>query len=472
MSATVTPAREIAYDAFIKVMDFSVYPDDAVEDLISKKKISISRLDRSFIKELLFGGLRWYSKIYWILQKTSKRDLQTVSPEIRAALLLGAYQIFYMDRVPDRAAVNESVEYVRKKSQASAVTFVNGILRAIARRAEYFTKPDKDRQPCDYYALQYAHPRWMVERWSKRFHADRLKELLSSNNQPPPYSVRINTLKVPLEETQELRNMFLKEEKNHSDKKALRSCLQLQNSPNFEAGSLFQRGFFSVQDESSQLIANLLNPQENELIFDACAGPGGKTNHIFELSKGRAHIIAIEKDEKQFIKGKENSIRLGHSLLTEADSSHVNKAVGIEWIKTDFLKFKPKVLADKILLDAPCSGLGVLRRHPEGKWHKSLALIPALSTLQRQLIRHALEILRPGGELTYSVCSYEPEETIDHLAWVEEEFKGQIEMLSPLNRIPDYYKRFVTREHVLMIYSGNKDDMDGFGAFILRKKSL
>ena len=195
MSQSLSNAREVAYDAYTLVMEKGVAPDEAVDDLALKCSPPLTRLDRNFIKEMLYGSLRWHAKIYWILQNTSNRNLDETSPQIRAALVLGTYQIFYMDRVPDRAAVNESAEYVRKKGQAQAVSFVNGILRQIARRAEYFAKPDKHQKPVEYLALQFAHPEWLVKRWHGHFKFDRMEGMLSANNQPPPWYVRMNTRK-------------------------------------------------------------------------------------------------------------------------------------------------------------------------------------------------------------------------------------------------------------------------------------
>jgi len=454
LTSKVTLAREFAYDTFTKVIEQGKCPDLLLEEAYRAPN-GLNRLDRAFIKELLFGTLRWYSKIFWIVQNTSKRDLKTSSPEIRSALVLGAYQIFYMDRVPDRAAVNESVEYVRKKGQAAGSGFVNGILRSIARRAEYFAKPDKDKNPSEYLSLQYAHPQWIVQRWSKSFNFDKMREILSSNNQVPPYTIRVNSSKVAAEALPEFRSLLLKDEKNHSERRALRSCLHLRDAPHFEEGTLFQRGFYTIQDESSQLIAHLVDPKANELVIDACAGKGGKTGHLYELANGEITLIALDKKEDQLKLARESMQRLGHEKIT--------------FLQSDFLEYKPTEAPDKILLDAPCSGLGVLRRHPEGKWQKTLAIIPTLARQQRALLQHGFEMLKKGGEIVYSVCSFETEEVLDHLDWVCKHYGKQVELISPISRLPDYYKRFVTRENVLLVYSGNKDAMDGFGAFILRK---
>lgn len=454
MTATLTLAREIAYDAFSQVMNDRITPEEALGKLYKTHEKSLKRLDRNFIKEILYGSLRWYSKIQWILQNTATRDLKQTHAAVQAALVLGTYQIFYMDRVPDRAAVNESVEYVRKKGQAHAVPFVNGILRQIARKAAYFPKPDKTTKPVDYLSLQYAHPKWMVERWFEHFKFERMQDMLSGNNKPPAIAVRINAIKHRLAESAELQASFLREERTHSDRRPLRSCLHLKESPNLEEGSLFARGFHTIQGEASQLVGVLVDPKEGQWIVDACSGKGGKLGHMIELSEAKARFTAIEPQASQIQLAKESLVRLGHPEP--------------EWVMSDFREWRSEEKPDKILIDAPCSGLGVLRRHPEGKWHKTQDLITKMAKLQRELIEHALTQLKKGGELIYSVCSFEPEETVNHVRRLKNEYGDKIELLSPITRLPDYYKKYVTRDNVLLIYSGNQDEMDGFGAFVIR----
>lgn len=461
MTHNISPAREVAFDALVQVMNHKKNPDEVVEELYAKQAKPLKRVDRNLVKEILYGSLRWYSKILWILQNTSNRDLEKVAPEIRAALVCGTYQIFYMDRIPDRAAVNESAEYVRKRGQAAAVSFVNGILRQIARRAEYFTKPDKRTHPVDYLALQFAHPKWLVSRWNEHFKFEKLEKMLASNNQPPPWTARVNTLKTPLEEVHLLQQRLLKDERTHTEKNSLRGCLTFKDAPNLDADSLFQQGYYTIQDAASQLIGLLVDPNPGQTIVDAAAGPGGKLGHLHELAGGKARLIGVEKSPRQLDRGKETLGRLGHTDIT--------------WVAGDFLEFnkdggdKSVGLVDKVLLDAPCTGLGVLRRHPEGKWQKDQTMITAMVEIQKKLIEHALGMLKPGGELIYSVCSFEPEESERHLSWIREKHGDSIELLSPVSRLPDYFKRYVTRDNLLMIYAGNQDDMDGFAAFMLKK---
>ena len=456
LSLKVTISRLIAFDAFVEVMENNRKPEEVLEDLYAKNPKDLKRIDRNLTKEILYGGLRWYKKIYWILQHTSKkRDLKTVSPQVRTSLILGTYQIFYMDRIPDRAAVNESVEYVRAKGEASAVPFVNGILRQIARRAEYFTKPDKTTKAVEYLALQFSHPEWLVRRWFKRFNFERMETMLAANNLPPPTFIRTNSRRIL---PQDLQEALLRDEQTQSEKGSLKGCISLKKHPDTSGESLFTRGFYTFQDQASQLIPHLLKLESGQTIVDAAAGPGGKLTHIAELSGDNIKIIAVEKNERQMVRAQETAERLGSNSR-------------IEWILDDFMNYRPSSPVDSILLDAPCTGLGVLRRHPEAKWQKTESGIQEMAKQQRELIKHALEILKIGGELVYSVCSFEPEETEDHLKWLETEMAGKIDVVTPVSRLPDYFKKYVTRQNVLLIFAGNQDDMDGFGAFIIRRKA-
>ena len=451
---SLSVAREIAYDAFVATMTQRTKPEIFLEEAYKTHEKKLKRVDRAFIKEILYGSLRWHSKLFWILQNTSKRNLEKSPQEVIAALVIGTYQIYYMDRVPDRAAVNESVEYVRKKGQANACSFVNGILRQIARRAEYFAKPSKTDEPIDYLSLQFAHPKWIVERWFKTFKFDRTSQILSSNNKVPVCSVRINTLKTNHEDIQSLQNELLKRESLQSDRRPLRSALRLKAQPITAPNSMFGEGYFTIQDESSQLIGQMVAPEPGQAIADTCAGPGGKLSNIYELGKGELTLTAIEKDQSQMEKAQKAMARLGHTNVT--------------WVHSDFLEWQADEKQDKILLDAPCTGLGVLRRHPEGKWHKTANAIPKMAAKQFELIQHALKQLKVGGELIYSVCSFEPEESDHHIKELKQKYGDKVEVVSPKGRIPDYFRKYVTRNEVLAIYSGNPDEMDGFASFIVK----
>jgi 16S rRNA (cytosine967-C5)-methyltransferase len=455
MPIKMSHPRRLAYDGYVEVFEQKQRPEDVFERICQDPKLK--RLDRAFIKELLYGSLRWHSKIYWILKQTAKRDLDKLSPFMRASLVLGTYQIFYMDKVPDRAAVNESVEYLRASGEAKATSFANGILRQIARKAAYFPKPDKEEKPVEYLAVQFAHPEWMIKRWLDRFSFPKLEIMLAANNTQPSFTARANLMRYPVEQIHDLQQKLLKEESTHTDRVNLRSAIRFLDPPRFDEGSLFARGEYTAQDLSSQLVALFVDPKPGEHIADVCAGPGGKLSHLYELAGGQAFLTAIERSPRQFSRAQESMQRMGHDQ-------------NLTWRHQDLLECDDNEVFDKILLDAPCSGLGVLAKHPDGKIFKNAASIEVLAAKQRELILHCLKMLKKGGHLIYSVCSFEPEETLLHVEWLQKQLKDQCEIVSPLPYLPDYYKKYVTREQVFLVYSFNADAMDGFGSFILRKK--
>jgi 16S rRNA (cytosine967-C5)-methyltransferase len=448
-------AREISYDTLVGVIRDRKNPDDLLDMHYQRLGPKLKRIDKNLAKEIVYGTLRWWSKMYWILQHTSSRDLNKSSDEVKVALCAGTYQIYYLSKIPDRAAVNESAEYMRKRKQVSAVSFVNGILRQIAKKASYFPKPDKEKKPVEYLSLQYAHPEWMVKRWFSRFKFDRLSDMLKNSNETPPITIRMNSLKTDLEAQADFMTSLLREESTHAAKRPLRGAIRLKSSPDLGAESLFGQGFYTIQDESSQLIAHLVAPKQGDVIVDSCSGPGGKLTHVYELGKGEAKIYSIEKDTLQYEKAISNAERLGFD--------------GIEFVHTDFLEYTPPQTPNKVLIDAPCTGLGVLRRHPDGKYHKKPDIIGIMASKQRAILTHALSMLEVGGEIVFSVCSFESEETSDQLKWLLKEFDGKIEVVDPADRVQDFYKKYITKENVLSVYAGNKDLMDGFGAFIIKK---
>ena len=452
---SLSPSRLVAYDVFHSVMFENRDVRRSFDYHLNKTKLKSK--DKALAYEIIQGSLRWYSKIQWILQNIATRELEGTHPYVQTALVCGTYQIFYLQRVPDRATVNESVEYLKNKKLMKATGFANGILRQVASKSKYFPKPDKEKKPVDYLALQFAHPKWIVDRWYKRFPYARLESILAAHNQPQPYHVRINTDKTPLEKVGELQTKLLKDERTPCKKRPLRTCLELEKFPSMEPESLFNSGFIAIQGESSQLAVQLVETSPGVKVLDACCGPGGKTGAIAERLGEGSTLLAIDPAKGQIKRCTENLERLGH-----LNKDHIE-------IKLSTLEDLPDARDfDRILLDAPCSGLGTLRQHPEGKWRKKAGIVRQFAEQQRVLLTESIKRLRAGGELVYSVCSFEPEETTQQLQWLLEEYPGKLEVVSPLDRIPSYYRKYVTRDHVLMLYSGNDDGLGGFSSFVLR----
>ncbi len=452
---SVSPSRKVAYDVFHSVM-FENREVRASFDY-NLKKTKLKPKDKALAYEIIQGSLRWYSKIRWILQNIASRELDQTNSFVQAALVCGTYQIFYLSRVPDRATVNESVEYLKSKKLMKATGFVNGILRQVASKSKYFPKPDKKEKPAEYLALQFAHPKWIVDRWIARFSFERLETILAAHNGPQPHHVRINGLKTPQDDVPELRKNLLKEENTPSKKKPLRSCLELEKFPSTIPESLFGQGYFAIQGESSQLSAQLVDLEGKLDILDACCGPGGKSGALFERMNEQSTLLAIDPSEGQIKRFHSNLETLGHLPSGR-----------IEVKKSSLEELDVSKQFDRILVDAPCSGLGTFRQHPEGKWRKKPDCVRRFADLQKTLLSESLKRLKPGGELVYSVCSFEPEESTAHLEWLLEEYAGKIEVISPSERIPSYYRKYVTRKNLLVLYSGNDDGMGGFSSFVIR----
>ncbi len=324
-------------------------------------------------------------------------------------MLIGAYQIIFLDKIPTYAAINETIngfkEVLRyekagyKKISQSAVTFtrlLNAVLRNIHRsQMEGF-------QPKPPLHIKYSHPKWIIRRLKKRLNdKNALIDTLIANNEFPCLCIRVNTIRTT-------RDGLLRLFKEHGIKAVKGnfslSALMINGSyGNIQSMPGFSDGLFSVQDEASQLVGALVAPDKGERILDACAGVGGKTGHLIELSQGKAKIFAYDKAKGRYKTLRENLMRLGHDNMV--------KVIEDDWLIDP--DNKNALIFDKVLIDAPCSGLGVIRRHPDIKWNRKEADIMSLKDIQKRLIKRFSRLVAPNGRLIYSTCTHEPEETTE-----------------------------------------------------------
>ena len=342
---------------------------------------NFSDLDRRFLTELVYGTLKKISSIDWIIEKFSDRK---IDKKVLAVLRLGVFQILFTDKIPKFAAVNESVEIAKKFCGLGASKFVNGILRSILRNPEKIKFPDDDS--VESLALKNFHPIWIVKLFLNEFGLDETKKILAANNSEPPLCLRVNTLKISREE-------FLEKFPAAEKSKLVDDGIILKNHGALDNFLPLKKGLCQVQDESSMLIAHLLEPQENNFVIDCCAAPGGKSTHIAELMKNRGKILACDIYEHKIKKISENAKRLGIKI--------------IEPILTDARKIGEKFFekADRVLVDVPCSGLGVLRRKSDLRLKKNFDEIKKLPTLQLEILESAAKTLKRGGILIYSTCT-------------------------------------------------------------------
>jgi 16S rRNA (cytosine967-C5)-methyltransferase len=359
------------------------------------RRPNLKPLDRAFITELVYGILRRRGYLDWAIGRFTTHAHRRQSVKLKNLLRLGAYQILFLDRVPGSAAVNESVRLAKALGEGAIAGFVNAVLRAMTR-AETIPLPDPADDPILHLSVKYSHPEWLVRRWLPRLGPERTVALCDANNEIPPVTVRVN----PLRTTREALAAELKRtgiEVTHC--RVSSSGLMLRGVAHLTDLPAYQRGDFYVQDEAAQLVGLAVDPRPGERILDACAAPGGKSTHLAELMGDRGEVVAADAGAKRLKRIVENAGRLGLTSIrpVAADVTGDLSALG----QTPY---------DRILVDAPCSGMGILRRNPDAKWYKTAAVIGTMAALQIKILDRAATLLKHGGVLVYSTCTTEPEE--------------------------------------------------------------
>lgn len=376
LAHNVAPARYHAFKILGKInQGFSL------EESLNQTDINtLIEADKRLTYELVHGVLRNRGKLDWLISKFAKGGFSSVSPPILEILRLSLYQILFLERIPSFASVNDGVNLTKGVLGHKQGSFVNAILRQIIRQKDSLPLPDPDNNTTAYLSVIYSHPKWLINRWLDRFGKEDLIKLLEWNNQIPPLEVLVNPL---------LENSF-----------------SLDNITNIKEIPGFKEGWFIVQGGSAQIPAIILNPRPEERVLDICAAPGGKTIQMAWLMKNKGKIIAVESQKNRIDRLKENINRCNATI--------------VEPVLCDGRRLNPERygLFDKILVDAPCSGTGVLRKKIETRWQKKEKDIKRHAQLQKELLQSALKLLKPGGSLVYSTCSLEPEENIDVISYI------------------------------------------------------
>ncbi|WP_447985391.1 16S rRNA (cytosine(967)-C(5))-methyltransferase RsmB [Nitrospira sp. Nam74] len=397
--ASVTNARLLAFRILQDTERTGAPADESVNRVLSTAHVDPR--DRGLTTELTYGVLRHRGTLDWRLDLVSDRPMERLPPPIRTALRLGAYQLLYLDRIPASAAVNESVALAKSVRGRDWSGFVNAILRAL-QRGQAPPWPDPAKDPINAYAVRYACPQWLVERWIARFGPADAERLCHATVAIPPLTLRINTLRFTREAVQA---QLLKAGVESHPTPVSPIGLILEKQGAIRDLPLFHEGAFYVEDEAAQLVPPLLEAQPGERILDACAAPGGKATHLAAIMQNRGEIVAFDQSAARLHLLKDNCRRLGISIVTPVlmDAARPEGSVSS---RASFLS-QP---FDRILVDAPCSGFGVLRRHPEAKWHKQEELVKHQQARQLAILAHVSGLLRPGGIIVYSTCSTEIEE--------------------------------------------------------------
>ena len=360
--------------------------------------------DRAFVLNLVQGVLRWKLRLDWMIRSSLRFPFRKVEPSILNILRIALYQIFFMDRIPESAAVDEAVKQAKIRGPHHVVRFVNGILRQICRQKEQIPFPDRTKTPETYLSIFYSYPEWLINKWIQELGFDFTERLLSAGNRIPELIVRTNRLK--LNRSRLIHR--LEAEEGLSCEPTVHAPdgikLEKRHGP-IDRLHAFRQGLFQVQGEAAQICSYLVSPKPGERILDLCAGLGGKSTHLAELMEDKGCILALDRDHGRLVSLTQTLIRLGiHSVFpVQADAS-------------DKLSRLLRGGFDRILVDAPCSALGTLSRHPDGKWRRGPEDIARLSGLQKRLLEEAWPFLQPGGQMLYATCTIskdENEEVVD-----------------------------------------------------------
>ena len=354
----------------------------------------LSPLDRHLCQELAYGIIRWQATLDWLIARKTQGRAQ--KPLLQDILRLGLYQIFWLERIPNHAAVHETVELAKHAGCHSQAGFVNAVLRGYLREFDatrHLLAELKTRQPC----LGYSHPDWLVARWQQRWGAERTAQLMDWNNTPPRTFARVNTLKAdPARLLTQWRDEGVDYDFPRWDWIEENLVFELKSHPPLSRLPSFQEGLFYVQDPSTLLAVRELDPHPGETVLDLCAAPGGKLTLIAQLMRNEGRLFAHDTSSDRLQLISQNCARLGVTCVQMALPSTLSPGASPPF--------------RRILLDAPCSNTGVMRRRVDLRWRIRLEEIGRLRATQLNLLRLAASLLKPGGTLVYSTCSLEPEE--------------------------------------------------------------
>ena len=442
---SATGARKAAFRVLSRVIGGDAYADI----LLDKELEGIKEEDRPLATELAYGVLRWTLRLDWIIDTFSSIKTRKLEHSVLNALRIGVYQLYFLTGVPARAAINESVNLIKGEGARKA-GFVNAVLRRAAAKPASVVFPPLEKDPVKHISVVWSHPEWIVRRWVKRWGAEEAAALCEAGQRVPPKTLRTNTLLISRD------SLALELE---------REGLQIERTRCSPDGLVIRGGEgadprdprYYIQDEASQLVSCLVSPKPGEVVLDACSAPGGKTTHMAQLMRNTGRIYALDRYAKRLKSVVETAKRLKIDIIEtiEADASVYGSAP------------PPVPGFDAILCDAPCSGLGVLRRVPDIKLKRTEEGLKALSETQKKMLGNLSRRLKPGGRLVYSTCTFEPEETEGVVEWFLGAHPGFV-VESACGYVPEECRDLVDGPGFFRTYP-HRHGMDGFFAVRLKR---
>lgn len=361
---------------------------------------NLNSLDQGLYTEIVYGTVRMRRSLDYVLSLHSSRKPEAIKPVILNILRSAVYQILFLDRVPPRATVNEAVKLARMFGHEGIAKFTNGVLRQVVRQRENIEYPSEEADLVEHIGVKYSFPSWIVEEWLSWLGKDETIALCQALNESPQMSVRVNTLKTTVEE---LRAYFAEKGITSRPGKFAPDILDASPAHLVITDDALKEGLYYVQDESSCLAAHALQVEPGQRVYDLCSAPGGKTTHIAQLMGDRGQIIAFDVNPSRLRLVRENAERLGTTIV----ETQVGDA-------TEPMELAP---ADRVLVDAPCSGLGTMGHRPDIRWRKDSQDIRKLAGLQKEILRVAANYVAPEGLLLYSTCTLTRQENQEVAEW-------------------------------------------------------
>ncbi|TAE28736.1 MAG: 16S rRNA (cytosine(967)-C(5))-methyltransferase RsmB [Candidatus Kapaibacterium sp.] len=441
-------ARGLAIKILCRLEQSDSYLDKLLEYEMAHSELK--PLDRALLTEIVNGVTRWQGRLDWVLTGFYHGEFVKCIMPVKNAMRIALYQIMFLQKIPPFAAVHESVELVKRLKGPRSANLVNAILRNILNNINNIRYPNRHEDASRYFSVYYSHPFWLTKRWHDRYGEQETEALLKVNNERPKITLRLNQMRCKREELLKfLESQEVKYWESTLDKEGL---LQVGSLSSVRDWKPFQDGWFTIQDSSAAMVVKLANPQAGQRIYDVCAAPGGKTIGAAERTGDKATILAMDKYGGKLHLIEETAARLGlKSITTQAQ---------------DIRHFKTKDLADLVLVDAPCSGLGTLAKKPDIKWKFDLTGFPALVKIQREILSAAARLVKPGGTLVYSTCTIEPEENEKQVEWFLQQFPE-----FSLDPADEYIPAEICSDGFLRTLP-HKHSCDGaFGARLVRKTS-
>lgn len=444
-------SRELALKILYQINEEGAYANLALDKALFSC-VGLDTRDRGFITELVYGSVKYRGRLDYVLNQFAKTKVKKMDGWTRNILRMAAYQILQLDKVPHAAAVNEAVKLAKRYGHVDK--FVNAVLRNLLRGLDALSWPNREQDPVQYLAVQYSFPQWMAERFVEQYGLAQAEQLCAWYNQPAPLWIRTNTLKIS---RSDLKAQLEQAGLVVSESRYTPEGLRLETAVNLHQLDAFQQGLFTVQDESSMLVALAAEPAPGQRVLDVCSAPGGKTTHMAQLMKNSGQICACDIHQ--------------HRLKLVADNC---KRLGIQNVELFLqdgtcLTQRWQQPFDVVLCDVPCSGLGVLGRRADARWSKDGADIAGLCQIQRQILEQAAQLVAPGGTLLYSTCTITPEENIQMV----QQFLEQHPQFMLDETLNDCWLHVDKAETGYVQFLPFVDDIDGFFiARMLRKEAM